>query len=483
MKDRMITIARRLIFLTLLACSLNYINMLLMPKYSYTNSDWPTTATFEGFYDMKKNSVDVLFFGSSVAASAFNPQVIYDHNQIRSYNLSSEQQSIFLSYYWLKEALATQSPRAVVLDIKFIFPIHPESPINTSEPITRKCLDIMRFGGVKKEAVKNLCDLDASQSELSYYLTNIRFHSRWSSLDDEDFTPADYTESPLKGYAPLSTRGPREFAPLELTGSGGYAGVDPLMVDYLGRIDALCAERGIELIFTYMAEESFEEAQHNVMQAFADEHGRAFYDFSEKTCYDKVGARLRKENIVDHSNLWGSEKLSCFMADELEQRFGVAGVQDEQWEESRPFYDHIKKNCELAHTDDLRDYFNMINDPDYTVLMVVGKDASDIATDDLREGMKSVGLSDITEYGRQSYLAVVDPGRPPIEMHDNAPQTCSVSLGGGRSVCVLSSMGFYSGSTCSITVDGREVTNNEAGFHIVVYDNILKRVVETKDLP
>lgn len=482
MKKSVKILLRRILFLAVLLVSLYHINILLMPKYSYSNSDWPTTATFEEFYDMERDSIDVLFFGSSVAASAFSPQEIYDHNHIRSYNLASEQQSLFLSYYWLREALSYQSPKVVVADLKFLFPVHPESPINTTEPITRKSLDVMKNSAVKMEAVHRLCALDPGQSRLSYYLTNIRFHSRWSTLDEQDFTPADYTRSPLKGYAPLSYKGPKDFEPLELSGDEEVAYCDPLMLDYLGRMDALCKERGIQLVLTNMAEEGFDESEHNTLQRFADEHGDLLYDFSEKSMYERVGARLRTENIVDHPNLWGSEKLSRFMADELQQTCGVTGVEDPQWEEGVPFYEHIKKTCYLMQTDDTAEFMAQINDPDYTVMMVAGKDGAASAGDDVIKGMEAMGLSDISGFDRQSYIAIVNPGSAPVEMHGDDPVNYSCSLGEGRSICTLESAGFNSGSKCSVNIDGKNVIESDAGLHILVYDNIQKKIIDIREL-
>jgi len=481
MKKSIIILLRRILFLAVLVFSLYQINILLMPKYSYSNSDWPTTATFEEFYDMEKNSIDVLFFGSSVAASAFNPQEIYDHNRIRSYNLASEQQSLFLSYYWLKEALSYQSPKVVVTDLKFLFPVHPESPINTTEPITRKSLDVMRYSMVKAEAVRNLCALDKTQTALSYYLTNIRFHSRWSTLDEQDFTPADYTRSPLKGYAPLSYRGPKDFTPTQFTGSLDTAYCDPLMLDYLGRMDALCKERGIQLVLTNMAEEGFSEEEHNTIRKFADEHGDLLYDFSEESTYERVGAQLRMENIVDHPNLWGSEKLSRFMADELQQTCHVTGVDDSQWEESIPFYEHIKKTCYLMQTDDLKEFMTLINDPDYTVMIVAARDGAGTADDNVRKGMEAMGLNDISGFANQSYIAVVNPDSEPLELYGDEPLSYSCSLGEGRSVCSLESAGLNSGGRCCVTIDGKNVVESDTGLHILVYDNIQKKIIDIRE--
>ena len=183
-------IMRSIVFLSILVSSLLMINQVLVPKFVTKNSTWPTTSSFAQFYKMEKDSIDVLFLGSSVVVNAIIPQEIYNEYGIRCYNLGSEQQSIYLSYYWLKEALRYQKPKAVVLDLKFMFDLHPEDVINTTEGITRKSLDPMKWSSVKREAVHNLCEMDESQSELSYYLTNLRFHSRWSELQEYDYSAA-----------------------------------------------------------------------------------------------------------------------------------------------------------------------------------------------------------------------------------------------------------------------------------------------------
>ena len=200
MRKHIIRIIEIVVFLSILVISLNFINECSMPKYTLKNNLWPTTSTYKQFYLMDKDSIDVLFLGSSVVVNSYSPQELYNTYGIRSYNLASDQQSIFLSYYWLKEALRFQAPKAVVLDTRFLFPDHFESPINTTEELTRKCLDPMKWSSVKREAVSDLCRLDSSQSELSYYLKNLRFHTRWTEMSEEDFVPSEYSYSELKGH-------------------------------------------------------------------------------------------------------------------------------------------------------------------------------------------------------------------------------------------------------------------------------------------
>ena len=99
MKRFMKYVLKCILFAGIVTGLLLAVNEKMKPVYTYRNSNWPTTSTFRQFYKMERDSVDVLFFGSSFAVNAFDPQVIYDETGLRSYSLSSEQQSPFISYY------------------------------------------------------------------------------------------------------------------------------------------------------------------------------------------------------------------------------------------------------------------------------------------------------------------------------------------------------------------------------------------------
>ena len=51
---------------------------------------------------------------------------------------------------------------------------------------TRQAFDEMRWGLVKWEAVKTICSLNEELSWQSYFLTNLRFHSRWTGLNEPE---------------------------------------------------------------------------------------------------------------------------------------------------------------------------------------------------------------------------------------------------------------------------------------------------------
>ena len=169
-----------------------------MPKNCWPDS-WQHTSTLVNFYEMERDSVDVLFLGSSHAMASFIPQDLYDQYGIRSYNLGTPEQSLLISYYWLKEALQYQHPSVVVLETLMCYK-YCDEPLNTHEANLRYGLDPMRWSSIKAEAISSICSQDPDQTVWSYYNLFERFHTRWKSLSSNDFTfIRDLQHSEMKG--------------------------------------------------------------------------------------------------------------------------------------------------------------------------------------------------------------------------------------------------------------------------------------------
>ena len=115
-EKRAFKVLKCLIFCLLAVLMVHGINRVLKIK-GQEYGVYSPYAQYGGFYEMEKNTVDVLFLGSSHCYCGFSPQEFYDRCGIRSYNLGSSRQSTWLSYYWLREALKTQTPQAVVMDV------------------------------------------------------------------------------------------------------------------------------------------------------------------------------------------------------------------------------------------------------------------------------------------------------------------------------------------------------------------------------
>lgn len=72
---------------------------------------------FFDFYKYDKNTVDVLCVGSSHAYCSINTVQMYDDYGIAACNLGDGAQAVWYSYYYIVEALKTQKPLVVILDV------------------------------------------------------------------------------------------------------------------------------------------------------------------------------------------------------------------------------------------------------------------------------------------------------------------------------------------------------------------------------
>ena len=89
----------------------------IKPKWLARDSMWePATLIEEGFYAEPENSLDVICIGSSHVFLDISPMAMWKAEGITAYDLTSSIQRMWVSYYYLKEALKYQTPKVVVLD-------------------------------------------------------------------------------------------------------------------------------------------------------------------------------------------------------------------------------------------------------------------------------------------------------------------------------------------------------------------------------
>ena len=485
MKSRFCRIAKCCLFCAVLFSSLWSINYLLLPKYIYQNSKWPTTSTYRQFYRMKKNTVDVLFLGSSVCVNAIAPQEIYDTYGIRSYNLGSEQQSIFLSYFWLKEALRFQSPKVVVLDTRFLYNLHPENPIVTGEGLTRKSLDPMHLSPVKIEAIDALCKIDPSQSRLSYYLTNIRFHTRWKEAGEYDLDLSLSQMAELKGFSAIDEPAPESFETFDPVDSAAWADPQPVMLEYLDRITELCNARNIRLILISLPGNNMNDGVNNMLTDYARQNDLCYYNFCETAAYNAIGAQLPREKTMKHANLWGAVKMSDRLGELLRDEHGVQGTTDEQWESTKPYYAQLKKSWGFREIADLENYLGYYLDLmqggyDFSMFLSVRSDAADGLSEAAAAKMQACGLqTDLRDHHKTSYCAIVNAdGGVEERLDDRAAVTLFGSSANGRFKYAVTSDGIGNKGNSSIRINDMEYSKNHQGLNIVIYDNVQGMVVD-----
>lgn len=476
MKNNKIFGVKLIAFIIIIAAVISQVNWILTPKKYYDN-DWPTTTTYKGFYKIEKNTVDVLFLGSSHAVTAFNPQVIYNNYGIKSYNIGCEQQNLLTSYYWLQEALRYQNPKVVVLDTYMLFSYRPDQALNTAESCTRMAFDAMKWSSVKWNAVKDICRIDSNQSFNSYLLTNIRFHARWTELTENDLTYLSKEKHyELKGYAPFNNKCANyDYAPYKSDhDQTTYCETVSVMQEYLGKIIELCKNKDIKIILVKTPTTQWSIDKHNTVQKYADDVGVEFWDFNEQDIYEATGLDFPQDMTDnEHGNVWGAEKMSAYIGKKIQIDYGISSSSNgvEQWEDTDSYYQTVYEDSKLRYITELDEYVTAINHDRYTIFISSLNDVNYLLNDDVKKLFKTLGLNMNVETS-QSYYAVIEQGRV-TECVGNGDIVYNQSINNH-----LIDFTITAGDSSSIMIETTEYSRAQQGLNIVVYSNERRIIVD-----
>lgn len=478
----MVKLIRAFLFLSLFAGIFVLFDQIFRWK-DYYYASYPNTATVAGFYKMEKNTVDVLFFGSSQGTTAFDPQTMYNNYGLRSYNLSTEQQSIAVSYWLLKEALRYQKPSAVILDVWMCF--GNQNPLNSAESCVRKVIDEMKWSRTKKAAISDICTIYPELLKESFYLRNIRYHGRWKSLGEGDFSFSQLGEkSKTFGFAPQGVAWKNgDFSPIAVPEGTKAAEMQKNMEMYLNRIVDLCKENDISLLLTKTPNRSWNASCHIAMQDFADKHNVAFYDFNTEELYYSSGYDYAK-NGDGHLDNSGAKKVSETFGEILTFDYLIPPEDNAQWEDSKKWNAHVDRAYELLHITDFSLYLDKLSDlvnddSDFTVFFACKDECTAALNDTLLQKLHTVGVvSNLKGKTRQSFYAVKGSAEQKEKISKQS-LTASGLIRNGRSSYSIMSAGFSCGNDCSIKIDGKEYAKRKRGLNIVVYDALYHRVVDS----
>ena len=227
------------------------------------------------FYKRKENSIDVLFLGSSHAYTSFNPDIIKEKTNLESYIFATQQQPIWITYYYLEEALKYQNPKYVVLEVHMLTAFNYEY---TEESITRDAIDKMKFSLNKINA--NKASLE-KKDRIKYYFNIVKYHSRYKQLIKDDFNIAfrGYTIN-NKGYKALLYK-KNVFDVNKIEYSNHKIGLSDKNKEYLNKIINLCKKNNIKLMFvkTPAIYNKYSCARLNSVDKIADDNDILFINY------------------------------------------------------------------------------------------------------------------------------------------------------------------------------------------------------------
>ena len=335
-------VLRRICFAVVFVILFGIFSAVFMPKWSFARSD-ETQTRIQAFYRQEKNSHDVIYVGASFAYCAISPLNIWEEQGITGYVFAGTGQKVWLSTYYLKEALKYQTPSVVVFEAGAIF-----DEEEATEGNNRKNIDYMRWSPEKLRAIKTICD-NTGESKKEYLIPFLRYHSRWRELEQKDFHIQGDTSYHMMGTLawratrPASEKKIKKYeAWKEQTAKTSELEVGERCREAVLEMKRICEERGIE--FMMMRAPTLEWSMEAVqaVQKFADENEIPYLDlnlYREETGIDWTTDTPDKG---EHLNVLGCKKASSFFGEYLKDNYEfdtkLSGKNRRFWDESAEEY-------------------------------------------------------------------------------------------------------------------------------------------------
>lgn len=390
------TFIRIICFICLLTTSLYMLNRMLSFKYS----DGSLQMTH--FYELDRDTVDVLVLGSSHSFVSFSNGTLWDEYGIASYNLGGAMQPLWNTYYNLEEALKTQTPELIVLE-GFCTCFNIEY---SSEGDVIKNTYGMKWSPTKFNAIKTSVPTEQAPDFLLDYG---RYHNRYSSLSKSDFTfdydvqtaDSNWLGEDWKGQFLFSTNTPLNIP--DVSSVDYESPMVPKAETYYRKIFELANSKNIPIVVVLAPYEISESEQSVFLYAekIAHEYGAGFINCN--LLLDEIGI----DPASDFHDFWhltakGASKFSSFIGEYLTSNYTISDRRGNpkyySWEKWSDFSRQYEFASTIRDTSTLNDMQGLLDNPNYWT--IISSSESESPSSAITENfLQNLGLNNHTPKG------------------------------------------------------------------------------------
>lgn len=275
---------------------------------AYTPERESYGATWNMFLHEEEDSVNVMFFGSSMVYCDIVPARIYENCKVTSYVLTGPEMTVPQTYFYIKEALKTQSPKVIFVELSSMY--FPDY----SEGHTNETVGLMPYSENRLAAIFETAQ---EKDRLSLLFPLNKYHSRWQEVEI-GAARADARPDPYAGYTPtvgvLETLSERREWIFDTTNVKFDKNAE-----YLDKIETLCKDEGIELVY-FMAPALSNYSAENMEKIEQAVSGNTFVDCNK--IFDEFGFDMQTDFYDPlHLNISGALKFSDFLAEYISDNF------------------------------------------------------------------------------------------------------------------------------------------------------------------
>jgi len=435
----------------------------------------------EGLYTNTGDAFDVVLLGSSHMDALINPNTLWKQYGITSFDFATGGQPIDVTYYLLKEVLKNHKNPIVVVDLYYL----GSTDKFGNEGYVRTALDNIKLSLNKVDAIINCTP---RKQWLNYLFPIFKYHDRWKELTQRDYNFDTSEIYYKKGFGASHDLYGKENTSNSSTTE--MANLPPKTEEYLNKIIDLSKKEGFKLIFT--------NAPHDYNQT----SGSKVWTNQPAKMFNKVAEISKNNNIpfinynkmideldfnfktdmvnIGHLNINGSNKVTLNFGKYLIENYGLVDHRNDEkyknWNSDYILNSHAEAAIDITNETDFKKYIALIKNKDY-LIVASSNDEAISENINLIETLSQFGLKFESKYYiKSNYLAIINDNKVQTEMLSSSKLSKTLVL--DKDINLKVSTSSDDKNMPSTILNGVELLNKQNGTNIIVYDKLLKKVID-----
>lgn len=293
---------------------------------------WLDKSSIYDFYQEKRNSVDVVYVGSSSVYSSFNTLQAYKEYGLTTGVLASDVQPLGATKFMLEEARKYQNPSIYILDIN----LYGQNVDEIAYINIRKATDALKNSSTRKDCIDYLLKYTTISKDeyINYYLSFLTYHNSWKDIDINNFK-----SRMIKGHylseltISISPQEHKEW-------NNEYIEIPQENIEMINDLIAYIKEKKLNVLFVSAPKilNNEEAGKLNTIISLLEDNG-----FNVINTNNDNFLNLDYQNDFynsSHVNAYGARKFTNFLCKYLYENYniGANNKYDKSWEKAYDIY-------------------------------------------------------------------------------------------------------------------------------------------------
>ena len=279
------------------------------------------------FYELPRNSLDILILGNSHAYSTYDPKIIDAICYTNSFVIASNSQKIEQTYFNLKEALSNQNPKLVVIQLSILTGDSWKN--QEADERVYSNLDGMQWNFNKIEAIINQ---RPSKDYINALFPLLRSHQNWKNTELVHENLIRIEENEKEDYSGFSPResemGEHIKAKYLLAEKEDFKNfqINSSDIIYLKKIQQLSKQENFKIIyvmspkFSNIINNTYKYKYQKINQLISS-FGAEYLDFNQLNSEIGLTDRNFENGFISyqHTSHFGANQISIYLSNYLKE--------------------------------------------------------------------------------------------------------------------------------------------------------------------